>query len=86
MRLHITKVSESKSQQCYCIINDKSVNQTVQRLVDFISENNLVLENAKEFLVTTIGEIFTNAFGHSNEKKHFLCMILNGIIKSFILL
>ena len=70
-KIDIRKVSESKIQQCYTIMDDKSVNQTVQILVDFIADNNLVLENAKEFLITTIGEIFANAFGHSNEKKVF---------------
>lgn len=68
-RIDLVEVSKSKIQQCYTISDDKAVNQTVQILVDFIAENNLVLENAKEFLVTTIGEIFANAFGHSDEKK-----------------
>ena len=68
-KIDIEEVSASKIQQCYTMGDDKSVNQTVQILVDFIAGNNLVLENAKEFLITTIGEIFTNAFGHSNEKK-----------------
>ena len=40
-------------QQCYRFKGDKSVNQTVQILVDFIANKNLVLENAKEFLFTT---------------------------------
>lgn len=70
-KIDIKKISASKIQQCYSISDDKSVNQTVQILVDFIAENNLVLENAKEFLITTIGEIFANAFGHSDEQKVF---------------
>lgn len=68
-KIELERVPKSKIQQCYNIINDKAVNQTVQTLVEFISNHNLILENAKEFLVTTIGEIFSNAFGHSNEKK-----------------
>ena len=62
-------------QQCYCFKDDKAVNRTVEILVDFITENNLVLrlEDAKEFLITTIGEIFSNAFNHSDENKvHFM--------------
>lgn len=70
-KVDISKVSLSKIQQCYNISDDKLVDQTVQILVDFISDNNLVLKNAKEFLITTIGEIFTNAFGHSNERNVF---------------
>lgn len=58
----------SSVQQCYCFNDDKKVEQTVQILVEFIAENNLVLENAKEFLITTIGEIFSNAFNHSSQK------------------
>lgn len=58
-------------QQCYCFEGEKSINQTVQILVDFITNKNLVLENAKEFLVTTIGEIFSNAFIHSDENRVF---------------
>lgn len=58
-------------QQCYRFKGDKSVNQTVEILVDFIANKNLVLENAKEFLVTTIGEIFSNAFIHSDENSVF---------------
>ena len=70
-KIDIKKVSRSDIQQCYSIKNDKYVNQIVQILVDFISENNLVLERAREFLITTVGEIFSNAFGHSNEEKVF---------------
>lgn len=84
-KIDIGKVSLSKIQQCYNISDDKSVNQTVQTLVDFISYNNLVLENAKEFLITTIGEIFTNAFGHSNEKKVFFMYDIEWHDKTFYL-
>lgn len=84
-KIDIGKVSLSKIQQCYNINDDKSVNQTVQTLVGFISENNLVLENAKEFLITTIGEIFTNAFGHSNEKKVFFMYDIEWHDKTFYL-
>ena len=58
-------------QQCYCFQGDRAVNQTVQILVDFITDQNLVLENAKEFLVTTIGEVFSNAFSHSDQNRVF---------------
>ena len=62
-----------KSQQCYCFRDDKDVNKTVQIVVDFITENNFILklEDEKEFLITTIGEIFSNAFNHSDENKVF---------------
>ena len=69
--ININYISSGKIQQCYCFTEDKSVDQTVQILVNFIFQNNLMLENAKEFLITTIGEIFSNAFTHSNENKIF---------------
>ncbi len=83
--IDIRSDSLGEIQQCYSIRDDKSVNQTVQTLVDFISKNNLVLENAKEFLITTIGEIFTNAFGHSNEKKVFFMYDIELHDKTFYL-
>lgn len=70
-KIDISKDLFNNIQQCYRMQDDKSVNQTVQILGEFILENNLVLENAKEFLITTIGEIFSNAFNHSNEKEVF---------------
>lgn len=69
--INVDKDKLSEIQQCYCIRDDKAVNQTVQTLVEFILKNNLVFENAREFLITTIGEIFSNAFNHSNEKLVF---------------
>lgn len=70
-RIDVGIDSLSTIQQCYNISDDKNVDQTVQILVDFILEHNLFLNNAKEFLITTIGEIFSNAFIHSDENKIF---------------
>lgn len=61
----------SSAFQCYCFKNDKQVNQTVQILVDFIADKNLIFKDVKEFLITTIGEIFSNAFNHSEQKQVF---------------
>ena len=49
------------------VFDDKAVSQTVHILGEFIGSHNLMFENAKEFLITTIGEIFSNAFNHSSE-------------------
>lgn len=70
-KIDITKDSLSQTQQCYCIRDDKAVSQTVHILGEFIGSHNLMFENAKEFLITTIGEIFSNAFNHSSENKVF---------------
>lgn len=72
-KIDLERDSESKIQQCYSIKDDKAVNQTVQILVEFIVKNNFIFENAKEFLITTIGEIFSNAFNHS-DKSYVLFM------------
>lgn len=70
--------SSKPVQQCYCFRDDKAVNKPVQILVDFITENNLVfeLEDAKEFLITTIGEIFRMHLIIAMKIKYILCMIL----------
>lgn len=70
-QIDVGRDSGSAIQQCYNISDDKNVDQTVQILVDFIFKHNLFLNNAKEFLITTIGEIFSNAFIHSDENKIF---------------
>lgn len=70
-QVDLYRESMKSVQQCYCFQEDKAVNQTVQILVDFISDKNLILENAKEFLITTIGEIFSNAFNHSEQNRVF---------------
>lgn len=70
-KIDLYRESMKSVQQCYCFKGDKAVNQTVQILVDFITDKNLILENAKEFLITTIGEIFSNAFNHSDENQVF---------------
>ncbi len=62
---------DSGALQCYCFKNDKQVNQTVQILVDFIADKNLIFGDVKEFLITTIGEIFSNAFNHSEQEQVF---------------
>ena len=67
-KIELEKEILNQKQQCYIINNDKGLDKTVQTLVDFIADHNLILENAKEFLITTIGEIFSNAFNHSDEK------------------
>lgn len=70
-KIDLEKEALSPIQQCYQISGDNEVERTVQILVEFILEHNLILENAKEFLITTIGEIFSNAFNHSDEKEVF---------------
>lgn len=70
-KIEMENFNNSDILQCYCFHDDKAVNQTVQILVEFIAEKSLMLQNAKEFLITTIGEIFSNAFNHSEQKTVF---------------
>lgn len=57
------------SRQNYIFTEESAAGNAVQILVDFIAELNYVLDDAKEFLNTTIGEIFSNAFLHGDENK-----------------
>lgn len=70
-KIEMENFNNSDILQCYYFHDDKAVNQTVQILVEFIAEKSLMLQNAKEFLITTIGEIFSNAFNHSEQKTVF---------------
>lgn len=49
------------------------VSKTVNNLVDVLVDKNIVVDRnqIKEFLSTTIGEIFSNAINHSNQKNFF---------------
>ncbi|MDD3168591.1 MAG: hypothetical protein PHC91_03885 [Eubacteriales bacterium] len=49
------------------------VSQTVNKIVDILIDQNIAINKnqIKEFLSTTIGEIFSNAINHSNQKNFF---------------
>jgi hypothetical protein len=66
-KIDIDELVLNEEQQCYRFYNDESVGQSVRILVSFIAKRNLVAGDFEEFLVTTIGEIFSNAFNHSEE-------------------
>lgn len=53
----------------YKIDDRNSVNGAVEILVDLIVTRNLTFNGVKEFLITTIGEIFSNALNHSNQNN-----------------
>ena len=57
----------------YRFLNDKSVNKPVEEVAKIIVEKNFTIgENeVKEFLTTTVGEIFSNAFLHSEKEETF---------------
>ena len=44
---------------------DEDASEAVQKIVEFIHESGMCIP--KDFLITTIGEIFSNAFNHSEE-------------------
>lgn len=46
---------------------ETDVAEAVEKIVEFIQNSSMVL--SKDFLITTIGEIFSNAFNHSEEDK-----------------
>ena len=70
IELNINDMIKNETTNSFSFTNENSVNEAVQAIVNFIVSKNLVF-NA-EFLFTTIGEIFSNAFNHSNEKNIYL--------------
>lgn len=71
MEINISDMLKNNTANSFNFTNENSVNEAVQAIVNFIISKNLVF-NATEFLFTTIGEIFSNAFNHSNEKSIYL--------------
>ena len=57
----------------YRFHNDQSVNRAVEAIAKVIVEENVTIEEntVEEFLITTIGEIFSNAFSHSERDEVF---------------
>lgn len=53
--------------------NNDSVSAPVNEMARLLVEENLIInaEKVKEFLSTTIGEVFSNCFLHSNQNKAF---------------
>lgn len=53
----------------YCFHGDQGVDEAVINIADFLVGHNLAIngEQLKEFLATTIGEIFSNCINHSEQ-------------------
>lgn len=68
IEININDVIKNDTLNFFQFTNENSVNDAVQAVVNVITSKNLVF-NATEFLITTIGEVFSNAFNHSNEKS-----------------
>ena len=64
----------SESLNDYRFSNAKSADEAVKKLVRVIVEKNFTIDRneVSEFLITTIGEIFSNAFLHSDREEAFL--------------
>ena len=72
-KIELKEIITNPTLQCYSYDSDTNVTHTVEMIVEFITEKSLVFENVKEFLITTIGEVFSNAFYHGNENLvHFM--------------
>ena len=72
--------------QCYCFDNENDVSKTVKILVEFYSEKNFMNKGAEEFLFTTIGEIFSNAFNHSEQKYIYFIYDIEYVDSNFYLI
>lgn len=71
----------------YRFENDESVNKPVEEIVKIVVEKNFTIQEKelKEFLTTTIGEIFSNAFLHSEKEETFFFYDIESINDDYYL-
>lgn len=71
--IDITKIITSNNLKYYCFDNDKDIYQPVNNIVDMISSLSLTINDneLRDFLTTTIGEIFSNSYNHSEQNEVF---------------
>lgn len=69
----IRKIAESETQY-YVFSGDKDVEKPVNEITNIIVEQNITVrqDDIKEFLSTTIGEIFSNCINHSEQDTIYL--------------
>nr|DAP92054.1 MAG TPA: hypothetical protein [Caudoviricetes sp.] len=65
--ISIEETMQGSCANCFCFAKEADVSEAVEKIAEFIQEHSMVL--SRDFLITTIGEIFSNAFNHSEEDK-----------------
>lgn len=68
-KIDAIKTINGEKERNYLINGETEVRETVEGIVEFIVDNNITNGIIKEILITTIGEVFSNAFTHSNEES-----------------
>lgn len=71
--IDIAKIVASSSLKYYCFDNDKDIYEPVNNIVDMISKLSFTINDneLRDFLTTTIGEIFSNSYNHSEQNEVF---------------
>lgn len=62
--IDIVHTIASDEKKCFKVQDDDEIDRVVNILVEFIASQNIVGTDFREFLTTTIGEVFSNAFNH----------------------
>ncbi len=85
--INIEKAASASELNDYRFSNQENVNKPVEEIVNLIVEKNFTLNRKllKEFLTTTIGEIFSNAFLHSDRKELYFIYDIEKVNDDFFL-
>lgn len=72
-KIEIFQEVQKNTQSYYVFHGDKNVQKPVDEITRLLIEKNITLDEdeIREFLSTTIGEIFSNAINHSHEEEIF---------------
>lgn len=85
--IDLVKTLSARDLSYYSFKSDDPITNAVNEIAKLLVENNVALnaDEIKEFLSTTIGEIFSNCFLHSNRNEAFLLYDIKLIDKFFYL-
>lgn len=85
--INVERTVVNKKLNDYRFLSDQSVDKPVEEIARIIVEKNFTLgkNELKEFLTTTIGEIFSNAFLHSAKDELFFIYDIEREKKDFYL-
>ena len=85
--IDIQKMVFTEELDDYKFTNDQNVNKPVEEIARIVVEKNCTIggKELKEFLTTTIGEIFSNAFLHSEKQELFFIYDIESVGEDYFL-
>lgn len=85
--IDLQKAVYKKELRDYRFSKDEDVTKPVEEIAKLIVEKNISIgrDTLKEFLTTTIGEIFSNAFSHSEKDELFFIYDIEKVDKDYFL-